>query len=131
MLLPMTFNRNGSDILGSVLTWHSYTPESRSWGNLICNVQLSDLSGRITWNLWSDVYVNIPAVKMCRSRLRIHETWNKNIDTVIIFNLHTLMPSNSKAVFHFCVNLKKHVIKEAYRQQRTKKRAENKLDWWD
>lgn len=49
-------------------------PESRSCGNLICRVQLSDLSGRITWNLASLVYVRMPAVRMWRSRFRIHET---------------------------------------------------------
>lgn len=73
----MMLSWNDRLILGSVLTWHSYTPESLPCADRICSVQFSERSGRMTVKRWSDVYVSTPAVRMCRSRFRIHDTYKQ------------------------------------------------------
>lgn len=53
--LPTTFKRKAIDIFGSVFTWHSYIPISRICENLICNVQFSEFSGRITYIQYNNI----------------------------------------------------------------------------
>lgn len=61
------------DILGSVVTWHSYTPASLLWTYFIWRVHVSPLWS--TWNLSSAMKVYRSTVKICESRLRIQDTW--------------------------------------------------------
>jgi len=72
-----TFNWNPWLIFGSVLTWHSYVPESLICGDVILSVHSSDPSECSDWKRWSFVYVSMPTVNMCRSRFLIHDTWRK------------------------------------------------------
>ncbi len=63
--------------VGWVPIWHSYKPESRSWADRSCSVH------SLVWRWWktekrpSLVYMCRPIVRMCRSRCRIHETYNR------------------------------------------------------
>ncbi len=54
-------------------TW--YSPESLGWAEDTFNIHSSEPSGWMAWNRWSFVYVIMPMVIMCKSCLRIHETW--------------------------------------------------------
>lgn len=71
---PTTLNRYAWLILVSVDTWHSYVPESRDCGDVIRNIHSSEPSVCNAWKRWSFVYVNIPIVRMCKSRFLIHDT---------------------------------------------------------
>ena len=61
-------------ILGSVLTWHWYSPWSRSWLYLIWRVQVSDRGECRQENLLSPVKVITLLVSTCRDDLRIQDT---------------------------------------------------------
>lgn len=50
-----TFNWNPWLIFGSVLTWHSYVPESLICGDVILSVHSSDPSECSDWKRWSFV----------------------------------------------------------------------------
>ena len=64
---------------GWALTWHSYTPPSRSVAERKSNRQSFGFS-RASENLESLAYVSKPIVSKCSSspRLRTHDTWNQN-----------------------------------------------------
>lgn len=63
---------------GWALTWHSYTPPSRSVAELKSNRQSFGFS-KASENLESLAYVSRPIVSKCSSspRLRTQDTWNK------------------------------------------------------
>ena len=75
--LPSTWRKTEKLILGSVLTWHWYSPASRSWVYLICSVHASVSTGWWALKRWSPVKVSTSLVNTCRSALRIQETWKK------------------------------------------------------
>ena len=74
--LPFTVRKTEKLILGSVLTWHWYSPASLSWVYLICKAHEFESEAWWALNLWSPVNVNTSLVKTWRSDLRIHDTWN-------------------------------------------------------
>lgn len=83
--LPTTVSRNAKLILGSVDTWHSYAPESRGCAGATLSVQISDPSVCSAANRASLLYVWTPTVRICRSRLRIHDTWWQQNNFSLIF----------------------------------------------
>lgn len=72
--LPMTFRCMKWLMCGVVDTWHSYTPESRCCGYLICSIQSSECAWCMARKRWSDVYVYRPTVSRWMSRWRTQDT---------------------------------------------------------
>lgn len=72
------------------ITWHSYVPLSLSWTYFIWRVQSSEPSGCNTWNRSSFVYVNMELVKTWKSRRRIHDIWNMNINWQSVIMIVTI-----------------------------------------
>lgn len=74
---PLTVKLKNLLIFGSVLTWHSYRPVSFVLELIILRVQVSFSGFCITLILSSAVKVCGPLVIICKSLVRIHETWKR------------------------------------------------------
>jgi len=75
---PRTESHTAYIIFGSVLTWHSYLPESVFLALFSLRVQASLPGVCCGPNRASELNAKFPEVRMCRSLLLIHETWGQN-----------------------------------------------------